>query len=178
MLRIAVFCGSYTGNDLRFAEHARCLGAYIAEKQAELVYGGTNIGIMGILADSVLAGGGSVEGIIPDFLEEMQVAHQGLTRLIRVQDMDARKKRLIETSDAILVFPGGYGTMDELFTTLVQKQLGAIDKPVILFNVCGFYNPLLAQLEHMSALGFLKEDYSRSICAVSQCSELEFLWEK
>lgn len=96
MLRIAVFCGSYTGNDLRFAEHARCLGAYIAEKQAELVYGGTHIGIMGILADSVLAGGGSVEGIIPDFLEEMQVAHQGLTRLIRVQDMDARKKGLLK----------------------------------------------------------------------------------
>ncbi|NLA15745.1 MAG: TIGR00730 family Rossman fold protein [Bacteroidales bacterium] len=173
MQRISVFCGSYIGNDPRFARKARLLGAYLAEKKIELVYGGTHIGLMGVLADSVLEQGGSVEGIIPDLLEEMKIAHKGLTRLVKVPDMDTRKKLLIENSDTLLAFPGGYGTMDELFTALVRKQLGEIDKPIFLFNAYGFYDPLLAQLERMSALGFLKEGYREYLQVLSDDDELE-----
>ena len=99
MARVSVFCGSHAGGDPGFAEQAQALGKYLAGKQIELVYGGTHVGLMGILANSVLAHGGSVEGVIPDLIEEMQLAYRGLTRMVKVPDLESRKKYLIEHAD-------------------------------------------------------------------------------
>ncbi len=173
MARISVFCGSHAGNDSVFAQQARELGIYLAKKQVELVYGGTHVGLMGILADSVLRHGGSVEGVVPDLIEEMQLAHTGLTRMVYVPDLESRKKHMIETADVLLALPGGYGTLDEFFTSAVFNQLDIISKPLILFNVQGFYNPLLEQLNTMTSAGFLKENHRRMVKTIARSEELD-----
>ncbi|HPV88383.1 MAG TPA: TIGR00730 family Rossman fold protein [Bacteroidales bacterium] len=177
MRRISVFCGSQTGNDPLIIDQARILGSLLAENEIELVYGGTNIGIMGILADCVMAVGGKVEGVIPSLIEEKRLAHKNLTRMIEVSTLEERKERLIKDSDAIVVFPGSYGTLDELFSALVLKQLGIIDKPVVVLNIGGFYDSLLAQLDHMVKLGFMQERFRSNLQVVSDCRELHFLWD-
>ncbi|MFY9115891.1 MAG: TIGR00730 family Rossman fold protein [Bacteroidales bacterium] len=173
MARVSVFCGSHAGGDPGFAEQAQALGKYLAGKQIELVYGGTHVGLMGILANSVLAHGGSVEGVIPDLIEEMQLAYRGLTRMVKVPDLESRKKYLIEHADLLLALPGGYGTIDEFFTAAVSNQLGIIDKPLILFNVQNFYNPLIEQLDRMTALGFIKKEFRERVKVITRCDELD-----
>ncbi|HPJ82967.1 MAG: TIGR00730 family Rossman fold protein [Bacteroidales bacterium] len=177
MQRISVFCGSHTGNDPRITEQAELLGSILAEKGVELVYGGTNIGLMDILANSVLKRGGSVEGVMPSLIEEKRIAHTQLTRMILVSTLEERKKKLIEDCDAIVVFPGSYGTMDELFSALVLKQLGKIDKPIVLLNIGGFYDPLLTQLDHMVNLGFMTELFRSHLQVVEDCRQLHVLWD-
>lgn len=158
-------------------QQAKLLGSLLAAQGIELVYGGTDIGIMGILADSALAAGGKVEGVMPSLIEEKRIAHRHLTRMIQVSTLEERKKKLIEQCDAIVVFPGSYGTMDELFSALVLKQLGKINKPVVLLNAGGFYDPLLAQLDHMVKLGFMPERFRSNLQVVNDCRELHFLWD-
>ena len=131
---------------------------------------------MGILANSVLAHGGSVEGVIPDLIEEMQLAYRGLTRMVKVPDLESRKKYLIEHADLLLALPGGYGTIDEFFTAAVSNQLGIIDKPLILFNVQNFYNPLIEQLDRMTALGFIKKEFRERVKVITRCDELDLIF--
>ncbi|MFA5301195.1 MAG: TIGR00730 family Rossman fold protein [Bacteroidales bacterium] len=177
MQRVSVFCGSRKGNDPLIISQAALLGELLAKKGIELVYGGTRVGIMGVLADSVLEHGGTVEGVMPALIEEMKIAHESLTKMIQVPDLEERKKRLIANCDAILVFPGSYGTMDEMFNSLVYKQLDKIHKPVVLLNIGGFYDPLLVQLDRMVTTGFMPDRFRRNLQVVTDCRELDFLRE-
>ena len=175
MRRISVFCGSRTGNDPRIAAQAELFGKILAANNIELVYGGTRIGIMGILADSVLAGGGMVEGVMPSLIEERKIAHEHLTLMVQVADLEERKKRLIGHCDAIVVCPGSYGSMDELFGALVLKQLEKIDKPVVLVNIGGFTMRCFLRWT-MVRTGFAGR-FRSNLRVVTDCRDLHFLWE-
>src|SRR5690349_19669652 len=129
-MNICVFCGSGTGNQPVYAQAARDLGAVLAKSNHALVYGGGNIGLMGIIADSVLEHDGEVIGVIPQFLVNREVGHHGVTRLEIVQSMHERKKRMADLSDAFIAMPGGWGTLDELAEILTWGQLGIINQPV------------------------------------------------
>ncbi len=149
MKSICVYCGSNAGSDPRYAEAARALGGRIANEGAQLVYGGGNVGLMGIVADAVLAAGGEVTGVIPHQLMEWEVGHRGLTRLEVVGSMHERKARMFELSDAFIALPGGFGTLDEMFEMLTWRQLGLGHKPCAFLDVAGFWQPLMAMLDHM-----------------------------
>ena len=156
MKSIVVFCGSSGGSDPVYAAAAAALGTGLAREGIRLVYGGAQVGLMGVLADAVLQGGGKVTGIIPAFLGEKEIAHKGLTELLMVQSMHERKYRMQELADGIIALPGGYGTLDELFEMLTWAQLGLHRKPIGLLNTAGFYDPLLSMIDHMRAQGFLQ----------------------
>ncbi len=141
--------------DTVYADHAREIGKRIAEAGHSLIYGGGNIGLMGILADSVLSAGGKVIGVIPDFLVNREVGHRGLTELVIVQSMHERKKRMADLADVFIALPGGWGTLDELAEILTWRQLGLIDQPIGLLNVNYFFSPLVDQMNHMAVKGFL-----------------------
>lgn len=158
-MNVCVFCGSSTGFNRVFAESAEKLGSLMAKASITLVYGGGNIGLMGILADAVMSAGGKVIGVIPDFLIRKEVGHRGVTTLEIVDSMHQRKKRMADLSDAFIALPGGWGTLDELAEILTWKQLGLIDQPVMLININGFFDPLLQQMRSMSQGGFLKPEY-------------------
>ena len=158
-MTLCVFCGSSTGNDAAFGDIARKLGIVLANRNIDLVYGGANIGLMGILADSVLANNGNVIGVIPEFLQNREVAHKSLTRLEIVSSMHERKKRMADMSDAFIAMPGGWGTLDELAEILTWKQLGLIYQPIGILNPNGFFDPLLKQLKMMEEAGFLQSKY-------------------
>jgi len=151
MKSVAVFCGSNTGNDPAFAASAKALGREMALQQLELIYGGGRIGIMGILADAVLEAGGRVTGVIPDFLHSKEIAHTGLTRLIRVESMHERKRIMQELAEGFIALPGGFGTMEEIFEMITWAQLGLHRKPIAFLNVSGFYDPLIAFTNSMVA---------------------------
>lgn len=156
MKRVSVFCGSSLGTDKVFAEQAYLLGKELAKRNIELVYGGANVGLMGIVADGVLENGGKAIGVLPRFLQEKERAHDGLTELILVDTMHERKAKMRELCDGVVAMSGGYGTLEELFEMLTWAQLGLHKKPVALFNVNGFYNELLSFVETMVSKGFLK----------------------
>jgi uncharacterized protein (TIGR00730 family) len=155
-MNICVFCGSSTGNQPVYAEAARTLGSIMARHGHTLVYGGGNIGLMGIVADSILEHRGEVIGVIPDFLLKREVGHRGITRLEVVQTMHERKARMAELSHAFIALPGGWGTLDELAEILTWKQLGLIGHPIGLLNTHRFFDPLLQQMQLMVDAGFLK----------------------
>lgn len=155
MKRIAVFCGAATGADARYADMAREVGKTIAERGLGIVYGGGHVGLMGIVADAAMKAGGEVIGVIPRFMEKAEQAHEGVTELILVNSMHERKQRMHELSDAVMALPGGFGTLDELFELLTWRQLQLHQQPIGLLNAFGFYDHLLAQMEHMRSEGFL-----------------------
>ncbi len=165
MSRLCVFCGSTPGANPRFQEAALALGDAIVAGGHELVYGGAQVGLMGILANRVLGGGGRVTGVIPRALFRHEVVHQRLTALHEVEDMMERKRRMMDLSDAFITLPGGYGTADELFEALTWRQLGSHDKPCGLLNVAGYFDALLAWLTHAEAEGLLRAD-SRALLIV------------
>jgi uncharacterized protein (TIGR00730 family) len=140
-----------------YAEHAVALGRLLAARGIELVYGGASVGLMGALADSTLAAGGTVIGVIPTRLVELEVAHAGLTKLHVVETMHERKALMGELSDAVIAMPGGTGTLDELFELFTWKQLGLHRKPIGLLDVDDYWQPLLAFLEHAVNERFLRE---------------------
>jgi uncharacterized protein (TIGR00730 family) len=151
---LAVFCGSRVGVNPAYAEAGRVLGTGLARAGIRLVYGGGRIGIMGVLADAVLAGGGDVLGVIPEFLTQFEVAHQGVTELVVTDSMHTRKRRMCDEADAFLVMPGGLGTFDETFEIITWRQLRLHDKPIFLCNVAGSVAPLVATIDHAIAEGF------------------------
>jgi uncharacterized protein (TIGR00730 family) len=157
MKSIVVFCGSSSGNDPEFLLSAKQLGTTIAARKARLIYGGAKVGLMGCIADAVLAKGGEVIGILPRFLSIKEVAHEGLTQLLIVENMHERKTKMFELGDAFIAMPGGFGTLEELFEVVTWAQLGLHQKPIGVLNVNGFYDPLMAQLDHMVSKGLLKQ---------------------
>ena len=153
--RLAVYCGSAPGTDPAFAEAARQTGEAMAARGIDLVYGGGRLGLMGIVADAVIAGGGRSYGVIPEALIELEVAHSGLTELHTVAGMHERKAMMTELADGFLVLPGGIGTLDELFEAWSWNALGYHAKPLCLVDVGRFWTKLTDFLDHASASGFL-----------------------
>lgn len=156
-MNICVFCGSGTGHNPAYAEAARTLGNLLVRHQSTLIYGGGNIGLMGVVADQVMAGGGKVIGVIPDFLMKKEVGHKGLTQLEVVGSMHERKRRMADLSDVFVALPGGWGTLDELAEILTWRQLELVKAPVAILNTNGYFDTLLKQMEIMVNEGFLSQ---------------------
>jgi len=158
---ICVFCGSAEGNDPVFAAAAEALAACLVQAKIGLVYGGGSVGLMGRVADAVLAGGGYVIGVIPYALDTLEAGHRGLSERLLVDTMHERKALMVDRCDAFVALPGGYGTMDELFEALSWAQLGIHSKPVGLLNVAGFFDGLLRFVDHQVERGFLRPEFRR-----------------
>jgi uncharacterized protein (TIGR00730 family) len=152
---VAVFCGSKDGNNPLFARHTAELGKLIALLKLKLIYGGGSTGLMGLVADAVLAEGGSVMGIIPELLIEWEHQHKGLSELAIVPDMHTRKKMMYDRCDAAVILPGGFGTLDEFFEMLTWNQLKIHNKKIYILNSGGFYNHLINHLRQLEKEGFL-----------------------
>lgn len=165
---ITAYTGSATGNDAVYTEAVRRLAVVLAQRGIGVVYGGGKVGLMGILADSALHVGGTVHGVMPQSLVEGEIAHAGLTTLDVVGDMHQRKNRMAELGDAFVALPGGAGTLEELFETWTWQHLGLHSKPVALYNVNGFWDPLLDLLDHMVEEGFLRENLRHSLIVESE----------
>jgi uncharacterized protein (TIGR00730 family) len=157
-MNICVFCGSSTGVNRVYAEAARELGYLLATQGHQLIYGGGNVGLMGVLADAVLQQQGKVIGIIPGFLLDREVGHRNLTQLEVVTSMHERKKRMADLAEAFIALPGGWGTLEELAEILTWRQLNLIAHPVGLLNINGFFTPLLDQMQFMVEEGFLRKE--------------------
>ncbi len=153
-MRVCVYCGSSAGDDPRYAETARAFGAALAREAIGVVYGGGRVGLMGALADAALAEGGEVIGIIPQFLEEREVAHRGVDLRI-VASMHERKALMAELADAFVALPGGFGTLEEFFEIVTWVQLGLTSAPCILANVDGFYAELVTAIDRAHRSGFI-----------------------
>lgn len=162
-MNVCVFCGSSAGQNPQYATLAAEFGKQLAELGHSLIYGGGNIGLMGVVADSVMENSGKVIGIIPAFLAEKEVAHQNISQLEIVGTMHERKMRMAELADAFVALPGGWGTLEELAEVLTWKQLGLVNKPIIILNINSFFNPLLQQMEIMVKEGFLREENLRTL---------------
>ena len=173
MKSLLVYCGSNPGVNPIYKETAVKLGLEMVKRGMKLIYGGGSLGLMGTIADTVMENGGEVVGIIPTFLDKMEVGHPNLTEIHVVNSMHERKALMEEMCDSIITLPGGYGSMDELFGILSWSQLGLHKKPVGLLNVNGFYEPLVAQLDLMVREGFLKQP-NREIIQVSDSIEKVF----
>lgn len=155
MKRIVVFCGSSPGVRPEYAQTAQAFGALLAERGIGVVYGGASVGMMGAVADGALAGGGEVIGVIPRRLLEREIAHAGLTELRTVDSMHERKAMMADLSDAVVALPGGTGTLDELFEMFTWAQLGLHRKPIGLLDIAGYWERLLAFIDHMVDERFL-----------------------
>ncbi|MEO6102111.1 MAG: TIGR00730 family Rossman fold protein [Pseudoxanthomonas sp.] len=155
MKSICVYCGSNAGSKAIYSERAFALGDRIAKEGLRLVYGGGNVGLMGVVANAVLEAGGEVIGVIPKQLADWEVAHRGLTQLEIVGSMHERKARMFELSDGFVTLPGGFGTMEEIFEMLTWRQLGIGNKPCAFLDVDGFYAPLIGMIDRMVEERFL-----------------------
>jgi uncharacterized protein (TIGR00730 family) len=155
-VRICVFCGSNEGADPAFGAAAIELGAALAARGIGLVFGGGKVGLMGMVADAVLASGGEAIGVIPAFLVRAEVAHAGVTDMVVVDSMHERKARMADLADGFIGLPGGYGTIEELVEMLTWGQLGLHDKPVVLLDVTTFYGPLFAFFDAAVEAGLLR----------------------
>ena len=158
MKSVAVYCGSSSGNQPIYTQQAQAMGGELARRDLTLVYGGGCVGLMGAIADAVLAEGGRVIGVIPGFLADKELAHRGCTELHVVDTMHQRKLLMADLAEGFVAMPGGFGTLEELFEVLTWGQLGLHGKPVGLLNIEGFYNPLLALLDHMQGEAFLRQE--------------------
>ena len=157
--RICVFCGSSIGNNAAYAAAAEALGREIAGKNYELVYGGGNIGLMGIIADKVLEEGGRVIGVMPQHLADHEIAHENLHELKIVDDMMQRKKVLLELSDAFIAMPGGFGTLDEISEAITWNQLKLMNKPVGFLNTEGYFDQLMAFIERATDDALIRKEH-------------------
>jgi cytokinin riboside 5'-monophosphate phosphoribohydrolase len=160
-MRITVYTSSSDAVDQRYREGARAFGEALADRGDELVYGGTAIGVMGVLAEAVRGAGGKVTGVLPELMAARGLADDACDELIVTADMAGRKQEMISRADAFVALPGGFGTLEELFEVLTLKQLGYHSKPIVLFDLDGFYQPLLAVFEELFRTSFAKRDYER-----------------
>ncbi len=163
MRRVCVYCGSSAGADPAFARAARELGSELARLGLGLVYGGGNVGLMGIVADAALAGGGEVVGVIPEDLVRRELAHEGLTERHVVAGMHERKQLMSDLADGFIALPGGFGTLDELMEAITWRQLGYHGKPCGVLNVSGYYDHLLAFVEHAVQAGLIRPQHRELI---------------
>jgi uncharacterized protein (TIGR00730 family) len=168
---IAVFCGSSDGRTPSFRDSAAELGRELAARQAELVYGGASVGLMRIVADAALAAGGRVVGVIPKHLVDREVAHATLSELLVVETMHLRKAAMSERASGYVALPGGYGTYEELLEVTTWKQLGLHNKPIVLLNLEGYYDPLLAQVDMAIKHGFMRPELRRYLIETRRVSE-------
>jgi len=169
---VCVYCGSGPGTNPHFVESARALGKIFAENGIGLVYGGGSVGLMGAIATSVLDHGGNVTGIIPDFLTSRENALARAQELIVTPDMHERKRLMFERADAFVALPGGVGTLEELVEQLTWQQLGRHTKPVLLANIDGFWEPLLALLAHMKAAEFIRPTLEVNILKAERVEDI------
>lgn len=160
---LCVYCGSSPGKYPEYTDTARAFGSEMARRDIALVYGGGKVGLMGVVADAVLAGGGKVIGVIPRQLVELEVAHAGLTEMHVVETMHQRKTRMFELSDAFVALPGGFGTMDEMFEMLTWAQLGLHDYPCAFLDVRGYYGKLREMMDHMVTERFVRAEQRQNI---------------
>ncbi|WLR51679.1 TIGR00730 family Rossman fold protein [Bacillus tianshenii] len=175
MKTLCVFCGSSNGRSEKYREGAIALGKVLAERGITLIYGGASVGIMGTVADTVLEHGGQVIGVIPEMLNEKEIAHPNLTELHVVDSMHARKAKMAELADGFVALPGGPGTLEEFFEIFTWAQLGEHYKPCGLLNIHHYYDPIISLFDHMVEQQFMKEEH-RSIAIVA--SDPETLLEK
>ena len=169
---MAVFCGSKEGNNPLYFRHAAELGKLLALQHIQLIYGAGSAGLMGAVADSVMANGGAVKGVIPKLLLEWEKQHRGITELIISDDMHERKKTIYSLCDAALILPGGFGTMDELFEILTWNQLTIHDKQIFILNSGGFYDHLILHIDQMRNEQFLYEKADKAITILQEPAEL------
>ncbi len=169
---LAVFCGSKEGNNPIYIQEATELGKLMGSLKMTLIYGGGGKGIMGAVANAVMANGGTVTGIIPEHLLKWEAEHKEVEDMIVTADMHERKKLLYSKADAAIILPGGFGTLDELYEILTWNQLSLHQKPIYLLNSGGFYNHLLAHMDKMHHEGFLYHELSSSFTVIHQVNEL------
>jgi uncharacterized protein (TIGR00730 family) len=172
MRRVCVYAGSNPGTDPAYAEAARSLATLLAERSIGLVYGGGKVGLMGVLADTALAAGGEVIGVMPQALIDREIGHPGLTELKVVASMHERKARMAELADAFVAVPGGIGTLEELVEVYTWSQLGIHDKACGLLNVNGYYDGLVAFLDHAVEAGFLRAQHRAVLTVAADAREL------
>jgi uncharacterized protein (TIGR00730 family) len=189
MKRLAVYCGASMGANPLFAETARALGEAMAARGIGLVYGGGRLGLMGVVADAVMAAGGEAHGVIPQALIDLEVAHTGLTELHIVASMDARKAKMTELTDAFVAIPGGIGTLDELFEAWSLNALGYHAKPFALLNVAGFWDSMITFLDEVTVSGFMSparrgqlliadgiDEVLEKLDAATKAAEIKMVW--
>ncbi|WP_299758978.1 TIGR00730 family Rossman fold protein [uncultured Pontibacter sp.] len=169
---IAVFCGASAGHKSMYAEAATALGQLMAEQGIKLVFGGGKVGLMGTIADAILAAGGEAVGVIPQSLVDREVAHTGLTELHVVKTMHERKALMAAQSDAFIAMPGGFGTLDEINEIITWNQLGIIRKPVAFYNVGGYFDAFMQQVALGVAEGFIQPAYQKSLIVEAEASVL------
>lgn len=169
---VCIYCGSSAGASPAYAEAARRLGRELGEQGMRLVYGGGRIGLMGVVADAALAAGGQVIGVIPDNLQLRERGHHGVTELRVVGSMHERKNVMFELSDAFIILPGGYGTLDEAFEMLTWRQLRLHDKPVLFANIDGYWDPLKGLIDHFIREGFAQETSRRLFIFVDKAEDI------
>lgn len=170
--KVAIFCGSKRGNKESYAQQATEIATLIANSGLELVYGGGKAGIMGIVADTVMGLNGTVRGVIPQVLVDWEHQHQGISELVVVDDMHIRKRKMYDLCDAVIILPGGFGTLDELFEVLTWNQLSIHDKKVFILNTEGFFNHLLQHLQYLTNEGFLWGNLEEQITVLSSPGDL------
>lgn len=170
--RICVYCGSHIGQNDRYREAAVDLGRLLAARDLGLVYGGGHVGLMGVIADAALAGGGEVIGVIPEQLRQQEVAHDGLSELHIVADMHERKALMANLADGFIALPGGLGTLEELSEMLTWQQLGIHTKPIGLLNTGGYYDALLAFLDRAVADGYVRTSDRQRLQVADSAAEL------
>jgi uncharacterized protein (TIGR00730 family) len=171
-VRICVFCGSSPGNDSAYADAARNTGQGLVENDCELVYGGGRAGLMGVVADAVLAAGGKVTGVIPRALVDQEIAHAGLTQLLVVHTMHERKAKMAELADGFIALPGGVGTLEEIFEQWGWARLGIHEKPCGLLDVNGFFEPIRAMIDQMVRAGFMRQEHGDLITFASDLEQM------
>lgn len=170
--RVCVFSGSRVGSDPAYQRAAHKLGATLAARNIELVYGGGSVGLMGVIADSILSCGGRATGVLPEFLATKELSHKGLNEVFVTQDMHTRKAKMAELSDAFIAMPGGLGTFEELFEMVTWAQLGVHAKPIGLLNTNRFYEPLLDLIERTIEAGFIHESHRQLMISEQDPSKL------
>ena len=175
MKKVCVFCGSSEGKNSDYIEIARELGEEIGKRELGLVYGGASIEVMGALADGVLKKNGKVWGIIPQSIVDLEVGHEKISHLEVVNSMHQRKERMYELSDAFVAMPGGMGTLDEFFEIFTWAQLKFHEKKILLFNLNGFFDHLIAHIEYANKEGFVSD---QDVALIDVAHDLGSLWEK
>lgn len=163
MKSIAVYCGSRMPNDPKFKEESIKLADYFVENKIKLLYGGATVGIMGVIADRMLEQGGYVVGVMPQVLVDQEFLHEGLSEMHLVEDMPSRKTKLIEMADHFIAFPGGCGTMDEIFEVITLGQIGVLDKSYGFLNINGFYDGIKQYIDHATDMAFIPQEMSEKI---------------
>lgn len=172
MKKICVYCASSSKVNSDYVETARKLGKILAENNLELIYGGGSVGLMGVLADSVLQNGGRVTGVIPRFMVEVEWQHNGVTELILTETMHERKEKMAELADAVVALPGGCGTLEELLEIITWKQLGIHSLPIVIVNVNGYYNHLLTQFQQAADELFMRPEHLAMWSVVNNADEV------